>query len=435
MVASDAPAESVEERCGEFVATFEYDDLPQEAVESIVRAYVDTVGVAIAGTETDVGRSAAKQFADDSPTGDSLYIGAIAHALDYDDLSWGIDGHPSVVLVPPVLALAKRREITGRDAITAYAAGFETACAVAGPISPDHYERGWHATATFGVFAATAASAHALELDAPQVRSALNIAASTAAGLKRNFGSMTKPLHAGFASRSGVTAAQLAADDVTADAAAITGDGGFWDLYGDPGTPDDHLGERLALVDDGIHTKMYPCCYFTHSSIAAAKNLVADNGLAVEDIEGVTVSASRGAADALQHPEPSNGLEAKFSMEYTVAAAIARGGVGLAEFEPPALSDDTIEHLRNRVSFAPDPALHYDSHEATVTIRTRSGSHKVTRTDPPGVHENPPTESELHAKFEECATRAISQHRSESIYDELAALPECTDVGTFSRVL
>ena len=232
-----------ERTLAEFVATLSYDDLPEGSVETITRAFVDTVGVTLAGTVEGAGRTAAESAglepadrspaallgvaADDAPASVALRVGTASHALDYDDLSWAMDGHPSVTLVPPLLALADEAGADGEDLVTAYAAGFETECALAAPVSPAHYEAGWHATATFGTFGATAAAARLLGLDAEATRRALCIAASMPAGLKRNFGSMTKPLHAGLCSRAGVTAARLARDGLTADATAISGERGF----------------------------------------------------------------------------------------------------------------------------------------------------------------------------------------------------------------
>ena len=434
---------SPEARLGEFVAGVEYEDLPEGTVDTVTRAVVDTVGVTLAGTTADAGRRAAA-VADvdpdtaavgellgvdgsDRPEATALRVGTASHALDYDDLSWAMDGHPSVALVPPLLALAPETAATGRDLLTAYATGFETACAVAGPVSPDHYEAGWHATATFGTFGAAAAAAHLLDLDAETTRRALTVAASMPAGLKRNFGSMTKPLHAGLCARSGVTAARLAREGVTADPRAVTGDKGFWDLYGPEDAGDFSVGERWRLREAGIHVKAYPCCYFTHSAIAAAAEL----GEAVdpEAVESVSVTASQGAADALHHTDPETGLEAKFSMEYTVASGLVHDRVGLETFEPEAIDDPTVQRVRERVGFAVDESMPYDSHGATVRVETPDGVHERTRTDPPGTHDDPLSEARFRAKFEECAGTVLDAGDAADLYEQLSALSEVEEVA------
>jgi 2-methylcitrate dehydratase PrpD len=425
-----------EARLAAFAADCSVEDLPEEAVETVERAFVDTVGVALAGAVEDAGeRTRGFAAAGDDPAalaGRALAYGSAAHALDYDDLAWAMDGHPSVVLVPPILALAEATDADGADAVAAYAAGFETACAVAGPLSPGHYERGWHATATFGAFGATAAAANLLGLDAETTRRALSTAASTPAGTKRNFGSMTKPVHAGLASRSGVTAALLAREGVTADARAVSGETGFWDLYGgdddDPDPESVAVGDGLELVDSGIDAKAYPCCYFTHSSVAAAGD-IREGGVDPDEVESVRVVASPGARDALQHADPGTGLEAKFSMEYCVASALVRDRVGLATFEEPALSDSTVDRVRSVVDFRVDEDLAYDAHDTTVTVETATATRERSREKPPGTHDDPLSESAYRRKFRSCATRVVDEERAEAAYDRLSALREAPSLA------
>lgn len=436
--------ETTERELAEFVSATEYRDLPAGVTDTVTRAFVDTVGVALAGTEAASGGVVSSfmdresggrvdELGDAGASTAALALGTAAHALDYDDLSWGMDGHPSVVLVPPILALTAVTDVDGEDAVTAYAVGYEVACAVAEPISPDHYERGWHATATFGAFGATTAAASLLDLDAAETQTALNVAASTPAGTKRNFGSMTKPLHAGLASRSGVTAALLAAEGFTAGTAAIGGERGFWDLYGDRGDSRDRRnedGEALPrgewyVETRGVHTKRYPCCYFTHSAIAATADLQSEHDIAAEDVASVTVAASGGANDALSYDVPTTGLEAKFSMPHAVAVALTRERVALDAFEDGAVEDPTLRSLYDRVTLDVDGDLPYDSHAATVEIETTDGRvHTTGRDHPPWVHAHPPTPEELRAKFTECATRAVTAETARDLYERLDSLPE-----------
>lgn len=441
---------SPEATLADFVATVTYEDVPESARATTKRAFLDTVGVTLAGAGDDAGATVFETDGIDStaaaaatilgvgtdrPAAErALRTGTASHALDYDDLSWAMDGHPSVTLVPPLLVLADESDASGEDLVTAFAAGFEVECALADPISPHHYEEGWHATATFGTFGATAAAASLFDLSAAETRHALNVAASMPAGLKRNFGSMTKPLHAGLAARSGITAARLASGGFTADPDALSGDRGFWDLYG----PEER--DRFAfdpdewiLVDRGIHVKYYPCCYFTHTSIAGTRALVDEHDINPADIERVHVLVARGAADALHHSDPETGLEAKFSLEYTVASAAVRDRVGLDAFEAAAIGDGAVQRVRERVDYTVDDDLHYDSHEAVVRIETSEGSYERHQENPPGTHEDPLTDTELREKFEECAHRAVS----ESVSDRLAAvftnLDGCEDVAAAVR--
>jgi 2-methylcitrate dehydratase PrpD len=340
-----------------------------------------------------------------------------------------MDGHPSVTLIPSLLAIAGERGASGKALITAYAAGFEVECALAQPISPDHYEAGWHATATFGAFGAAAAAASLLGLDSAATRNALNIVASTPAGLKRSFGSMTKPLHAGFCARSDVTAALLAENGFTADTTAISGDSGSWDLYGSDDTARFVFNlDRWALTTEGIHVKYYPCCYFTHTGIAATQALVDERNIGSESIEQIDVRAAQGAADALHHSDPETGLEGKFSMEYAVASGAVHDRVGLDTFDDDAFDDPSVQRVRERVDFCVDETLHYDSHEAVVRIKTTSETYERRQKNPPGTHNNPLTESELREKFEECVGRAIPSTDVSGLMDTLLTLDEHSDI-------
>ncbi|WP_277556101.1 MmgE/PrpD family protein [Halobaculum limi] len=442
-----------ERRLAAFVAETDYAGLPAGVAETVTRAVVDTVGVTLAGAVEGAGETTARSAGIDLEEADAatllgltsttvaaetaLRVGTAAHALDYDDLSWALDGHPSVTLVPPLFALAREANATGRDLITAFAVGFEVECAIAEPISPAHYEAGWHATATFGAFGATAAAASLLGLDADATERALAVAASTPAGTKRNFGSMTKPLHAGLCSRSGVTAATLARDGLTATRTAVSGNQGFWDLY-DPRPSDDRDPNEdftfdpdgpWAIETEGIHTKAYPCCYFTHTSIAATADIVADE-VDPTDIERIEVRAAGGAGDALSYSDPETGLEAKFSMEHAVACAAVRDRVDLEAFEVEALDDPKIAALRDRVDFVVDDDLAYDAHEATVRVVETDGTvHERRRVDPPGVHTDPLPPETRHRKFAECAGRALRESEVERLYERLCDLPKLTDVA------
>lgn len=429
----------IESQLAATVAETDPDSIGDSTTGLVKRAFVDTVGVTLAGISTEVGRSVSRWRPDGGLVAVSraepehaLALGAAGHALDYDDLSWAIDGHPSVVLVPAILALAGETDAGGREAIAAYVAGFEVMSRVAAPISPEHYEAGWHATATFGTFGAAAAAAWLLDIDPEETRNALCIAASTPAGLKRNFGSMTKPMHAGFAARSGLTATLLARDGVTADDDAIGGKGGFFDLYGDSheveGPEGRHIDER------GIHTKSYPCCYFTHTAIAATRSLADEHEIDPTEVESIAVEASGGAADALAHSDPETGLEAKFSMEYAVASALARDRMDLAAFEEPALSDPVVERLRERVSFRADPDLAYDDHAAVVRIELPEDTVERRQENPPGTHGDPLSEDRRRAKFLDCATRTLERERAERLYDELDGLVETNSLSSLLDV-
>jgi 2-methylcitrate dehydratase PrpD len=453
---SDAAASPVDE-LARYTSTLEFADLPPEAVRLVERCFVDTVGVTVAGAVERAGLLAAETFdalgsRDRGPATvaghdwqgtatEAAFANATAgHGLDFDDVGEPMSNHPSVTMVAPLLAVGEQVGASGRDLVAGFVAGFETQYYLAAPIMPTHYEAGWHSTATLGTFGATAAVANLLGLPVDPTRHALNVAASFPAGLKRNFGSDTKPMHAGAAARSGVTAALLAAEGVTADADAFRGERGFFDLYTRPegydlaALPD--LGAELGLVTGGIHVKKYPCCYFTHTSITAARRLREEGGIEPADVESVTVAASQGAHDALAHEDPDTGLQAKFSMDYSVAAALARDSVDLAAYDDETVGDPTVQAVRERVTFELDSDLPYASHEAEVTIRTTAGeTHALRVSDPPGTADDPLSDAELREKFVMCATRGWDVERASALYEVCDSLRDCEDVHELTELL
>ncbi|GAB3031595.1 MmgE/PrpD family protein [Natronobiforma cellulositropha] len=430
------------------LARLEYDELPEAAVRAAERSITDTVGVAVAGLETEVGERA-RTFVGveddsvrgfdglapgtyDSPFDAALAIGAAIHALDYDDTTHAIRGHPSATLVPALCALSDTPGVDGEDVLTAYVAGFEAAAAIARPIVTDHYKRGWHATATFGVFGSAVAAAVLRGATADELETTLTVAASTAAGVKENFGSMMKPIQVGLAARSGLTAAELALVGVTADSTAISGEQGFWALYGGE-VEHDPAVDRWHLVEDRIYLKKYPCCRATQTSLDATLALVDEYDLEPDDVRSVDVFGSKNAAQILKHPNPQTGLEAKFSLPYTVAHALADGDVGLSAFDDERVGDPALETLRERVTFHVDPDLPYNSQDATVRIRTDDGEFERTVTDSygrsGGGHDLAVDDDRLRAKFLECTRSVVDEAAALAVFDRLEDLRTVDSFG------
>ncbi|WP_247008654.1 MmgE/PrpD family protein [Halorientalis litorea] len=439
----------VAERLAEFVAETEYADVPEEGVRTVERAFVDTVGVTLPGTAEPAAEKTRAVFAHggeasvlgtdrDAPADAAALVNATAgHALDYDDVV-GEVWHPSVTLVAPALAVGESAGASGRALVTAFAVGFETETYLGRYLLPAHYERGWHSTPTLGVFGATAAAASLLGLDTDSARHAFELAASMPSGLKANFGTMTKPLHPGLSSRAGVTAARLAAEGFTAAEGAIDGELGFLDLYageGGPATDVTPPGDPWTLVTEGIRVKKYPCCYFTHSSVAAAQHLAADHDIAPGDVERVAVGASKAADTALHYSDPDTGLEGKFSMEYTVASGIVRDRLGLDAFTDDAVADPTVDAVRERVTFAVDPDIPDEGYSARVEIETTDGE-RYTRFQerPPGTPANPLSDEALRAKFEDCVAHGPDVAPG-AAYDLLDGLRDVDSVTTLTAAL
>lgn len=437
-----------------FIADLKYPEIPREGIRTAERAFVDTAGVTVAGKSKSPGTSA-MEIAIREP-GDVTLIGGngksslfaavfanatSGHALDFDDTALAAtDGHPSVPMVAPLLAIGEQNGVSGRELLTAYISGFETQAYLNAPITPGHYEGGWHATATLGTFGAAAATAKLLDLPSSSIAHALNIAASMPAGLKRNFGSDTKPVHAGHAARAGTTAALLAGEDVDANEDAIGGEKGFFDLYRGNEAPDStalyELGDQWRIVTHGIDIKKYACCYYTHAAIYGTEVVKKDKEINPATVEQVRILASQGAADAVQHDNPISPTQAKFSMPYLIAYTLINGTVDLRAFKESIIHDQEVQALRERITFDVDSDRLYNDFGATIEIELTDGSvYKLNQDQPPGTHTNPLSDTELREKFEMCMTTQFNEPEISEIYDLLDSLREVDDISEITALL
>jgi 2-methylcitrate dehydratase PrpD len=405
---------------------------------------VDTVGVAIAGRREDSFRILAETLADSqgeatvfptrartSPAQAALLNGTAGHALDYDDVADEIVGHPSVVLVSALLALAEANGNTGREVLDAYIVGFEVDCAIASalPVEP-HYAKGWHATATVGTLGAATGAGRLLHLDETRMRNAVGIAASMASGSRQNFGTMTKPLHAGLAARDAVLSAQLAASGFTADQNQLESPLGYFHMYGSDANPSAvaaGLEGPGVLLTHGLNVKKYPCCYGTHRA-ADATLALRDNGIRASEVRDIAVTLQPGGQQAIIHHRPQTGLQGKFSCEYVVAACLLDGRVALSSFTDAAVSRSEAQDLLQRVSIreAQSPPFGRGSFEhayACVEINLKDGSVVRERCDVArGDARAPLRPDELEAKFRDCLAFSESEWDASDLLQRLLKL-------------
>jgi 2-methylcitrate dehydratase PrpD len=403
------------QKLAELAVSLRYEDLPREAVETAKRGMIDCVGVFFAGRgepvvrllldSVDPGTEAALLFGErKARSADAALVnGAAAHALDYDDVA--LDGHPSVVLVPTILAEGERLAAPGKELIAAYVAGYETWAELVTRDADKHHGKGWHPTAVFGAVGAAAAASRLARLTADRAVHAVAMAASMAGGIAANFGSMTKPFQAGRAAQSGILAARLAAAGMTASLDALEHPGGFLAAISPKGRVrlDDEVG-RMHILRHGLHVKRYPVCYALHRSIDA----VLERTIAAEDVESVEVHIGKVTAGMLRYSSPQNGLDAKFSAQFAIACALLRRRVGLADLTDEFVRSAPVQALMRRVRVVttdetdPDEPIFapYDF----VTLRLKSGEMLKTREvrHALGNARNPIGLEELRAKFDEC---------------------------------
>lgn len=406
----------------------------------IGRAIADTLAVAAVGFVEPVVKHVVAAYGGGAATTWSgarvesreaaIFVNGIAaHALDFDDVFLDSAMHPSVVILPAILEMD--RPVDPDELIAAYGAGLIAARAIARFVGQGHYHKGWHATGTYGVFAATAAAARLVRLDERRLKAAFGLAASQSAGMKQNFGTMAKPAHAGFAASAAMRAVRLAAAGVDASEDIFGGKGGFASLYGTGDgsvEPDD---DAFALRPDLLSVKLYPCCYAAHRLIGVG--LDARKILDISAIDARTTAVLEvpsGSLLLLENENPHTGLEAKFSAKYAITTALFDGEAGLSKFTDDATRRPGLADALRRVEIVEDPAQQSGNniHTGRVTLAVFDGEGRelgrFVRSTLPGSPDSPPTRDEFASKLTECFAAFALIHR-----DAFPALSSVADVG------
>jgi 2-methylcitrate dehydratase PrpD len=368
-VITDIASQGLTRTLAEQARTLSYADLPEDVRTLARQCLLDYVACTLAGAQDELtGIVLAEMQEQGGPSvatvighgtrlpvlSAALVNGSASHALDFDDVNMAMTGHPSVVLLSALLALAEERGSSGRDVMAAFVAGYELQCRLGLLLAPGHYNTlGFHATATLGSFGAAAACAHLLGLDADRFASALGIAGTQAAGLKSMFGTMCKPLHAGKAAYHGLLAARLAQRGFTSRADVLECPQGFARTH----SPDFNPADAMAEPPGGFHIrnnlfKYHAACYMTHAPIEAARKLRDQYGLTPDLIAAIRLRLDESCDRVCNIPAPRTGLEAKFSLRLTTAMALA--GVdtsGLGSYSEQTATDPTLVALRDKVEF------------------------------------------------------------------------------------
>ncbi len=289
-----------------------------------------------------------------SPGAAALINGTAAHALDLDDNFIGAATHASAVLVPALLAAARIAGADGAGLLDAYLVGLQVQREIGRELAAKHYTAGWHATSTIGPIGGAAAVAHLLELDARRTAAAMSVAVSTASGLKLQFGTPVKPVHAGFAARSSVEAALFAEAGVAGRSDILEGERGFAALYGAPlaDWPTEPVDTSAvhAIEQPGLFPKLYPCCGSTHLAIDAVLDLIREHSFAAADVAEIVVTVLRPNAANLPYTHPENPTQAKFSMQYALTAALEGGTVSMTDFEQEVVRERRSHPLLDKIS-------------------------------------------------------------------------------------
>ncbi len=450
----------ISEKIARFITGITPDKIPGEAFEIARRGILDFCGVALAGSTQEAGNIIAgcvKEIGGAAQSGvigqgfrtsphlAALANGTIGHALDYDDLSFTYGAHPSVTLVPVVLALGESLGVSGKDVLTAYIVGFEAGACISSPVAQSHYMQGWHSTGTVGVMGATAAAARLLKLDIPQITMAFGIAASMASGLKQNFGTMTKPLHAGQAASHGVLAASLARRGFTAHENAIEGPQGYAKALGCDDKIDwDKAAASLGktfIIAKGIGFKPYPSCGGTLGVMDATLYLRNKYNPDISMVEEIILGVGPFENGSLIH-QPRHGLEGKFSMEYCTCRALRDGKIALKDFTDERVNETEIQRLISRVKCEeryPMAVMGADSsglNPQSVTIRMKDGREYFRETPlSGGLPITPMTEEQLEAKYRDCASLVLDEKTAEKSLSMLRKLATLRSIRELMKII
>jgi 2-methylcitrate dehydratase PrpD len=408
----------VTQSLAQFVAGSRWDAIPAEVRREGVRGLLNFVGCALGGARDDAMDIAVKVLAPFFGRPQAIVIGrrerpdalnaaflnaVSANVLEYDDTHLGTVMHPAAPVAAALFALAELRPVAGRELLHAFIVGVETSCRVGLAVMPTHYRRGWHITATCGIFGAAAAAARLIGLDARRTAWAIGHAATQSASLVESLGSMSKSLGVGNAAKNGLAAALLAEGGFSGPDRPLEGRYGFAAVASDSADLNqitDGIGARWEILNNAY--KPYPCGVVLFPVIDACLELRAHHAPAPEAIERIVVRGHPLMRERTDRPNAANGRDAKVSLQHSVAVAFLFGAAGLAQYEDDCVADAAVRALRAKVAFEEDPAAPVES--AAVTVRladaTQHSQHVRHGRGTPG---RPMSDAELDAKVAELA--------------------------------
>jgi 2-methylcitrate dehydratase PrpD len=448
-----------------FIATTRFRDIPKDVLQLARGFILDGLGVALAGSTDECSRIVQAQIRRMNGRGEASLLGVnlkapsakaalangvAAHAMDYDDTQlstsreavYGLLTHPTTPVLAAALAVGEQEKISGEELVSAYILGVEVECRIADAINPRHYQSGFHSTATMGGLGAAMAVGKLLGLKQEQLIRALGIAASMASGLRENFGTMTKPLHAGRAAENGVTAALLARDGFTAATNILEAPRGFFNAMAggyDESKLSGRFGAPYFIKEPGISIKPYPSGSLSHPAQDLILDLVKAHDWRPSDIERIDVGTNSNVPNALIYPMPKTALEGKFSIPFCMAIAVLERKAGIAQFQDRRVRDKKVIDLMKRVTLYVDDELEklgYDQVRSRIRVRLKDGRVIEGRYDVARGHpEKPMSWSELGEKFLDCAGLVLARGKALEAIDLVARIEQLKSLGPLFKVL
>jgi 2-methylcitrate dehydratase PrpD len=451
----------------EFIVGTKYSDLPHDVIDLGKKSILDGFGLALAGSVSSMGplvRQYVQSLGQAATTASvigtavkchprfaALANGVWIHADDFDDTQlaaakdriYGLLTHPTVPVLPPTFALCETGRRSGRDLMLAYHIGVEVECKIAEAIAPRHYDDGFHTTGTIGAFGSAAACARLRGLDAKQTVFALGIAATRGGGFRDNFGSMTKPLHAGHAAEGGTVAADLAALGWTAAEDILEAPRGFFQAAGggfDPHAIVGKLGKPWTFASPGVSIKPHPSGSLSHPAMGELQRLIRQHNLKAADVDKIDLGANHAMTTALLHHHPTTGLQGKFSMEFCLSILLLDGKAGLPQYQDAVVQRPDVQDMVNRVHFYIDPEAEHaglDKMTSLLKVHLKDGKVLSGRAEfAKGSPANPMSYDEVADKFRGCAEFAKwPTAKTEAVIAAVKSLESLPDVSKLTAAL
>lgn len=452
----------------EFVENVTYNSIPAEALRIGTRCLIDGLGLFVAGSEEHSVKILADEAQAMGGKPETLLLGrgkvkvpaaigarvlgTAGHAHDWDDSQvstdpahvYGLLTHPTIPPLTSALVIAQKLgAIDGKTFMLAFLTGFEVECKISEWMLPQHYLRGMHSSATVGTFGAFAAAAKLLELKDEKLRSGFGISASFAAGIRCNFGTMTKPLHVGRAAENGITAALLAARGFTADPDAMDGPWGFYAVQGGGFSPEkifQGFGKTWTIIEPGVSIKPYPCGVLTHPTIDLMLKLVTRHDVKPEDIEAVKAYAGTNILNPIRYPIAANHLQAKFSLPAALAMIALTHKAGKREFSDEFVGSAAMQAMQHKITTEFDPEIEkmgFDKMRSRIAIKLHDGRAVEGWADERyrGGPDNPMTDPELEAKARSCCEGVLDEKATTRLIEAARDIAQLSDASKLMKII
>lgn len=452
----------------QFIEQVSFTAIPAEAVRIATRCLLDGLGLFVAGSEEHTVQLLVEEAEEIGGRPDALLLsrgnvkvpapmaarvlGTAGHAHDWDDSQVSIDPahvyglltHPTIPPLSSALVMAQKLGgVDGKTFMLAFLTGFEVECKISEWMLPQHYLRGFHTSGTVGTFGAFATAAKLLGLKGEQLRSGFGIAASFAAGIRCNFGTMTKPLHVGRAAENGVTAALLAARGFTADPDALDGPWGYFAVQGGGISAEkvsQGFGKTWTIIEPGVSIKPYPCGVLTHPTIDLMLKLVSQNDIKPDDIEAVKVYAGSNILNPIRYPIAANHLQAKFSLPAALAMIALNRKAGKTEFSDPFVAAAPMQAMQKKITTELDPEIEkmgFDKMRSRIAIKLKDGKLVEGWADERyrGGPDNPLSDGDLEGKVRSCCEGVMNESGQAKLIDAGWAVSKLTDASDLMGLL